>query len=106
MNKHSGLLIALAHANNAVARSRLKSLKKDAVGALIDCARAIINKKVRLSPSQLTQVHRYKDKIVKLVSPRTSLIEKKRALQKGGFLGLLLKPLLSVLGGALGGGLR
>ena len=56
---------------------------------------------IRMSQAQLNSLSRYQENIRKLVKRKTSLIEKVAIIQMGGFIGLLLKPLLGVLGGIL-----
>lgn len=94
---------------NATTRNRIvASSKKDLVLALVDCAKAIINRRVPMTDAQLRIVTRLASDIRYLVNPRTPLRERRRVLQKGGFIGALLGPVLktllpTLLGGILGG---
>lgn len=83
--------------------------KKELIGALVECARMIINRRVPLTDAQLNALRREASSLSELVRPSNGLEGRRRVLQRGGFLGALLGPIVSsvlpaVLGSALGGG--
>ena len=61
----------------------------------IDCVN------VPLKPTQLRRLRRERSNVRVLASKKTSLKKKRRILQKEGFLGALLPPVLGVLGSLL-----
>ena len=89
--------MALQEASERVKRTAIGRAKKDLVLALVDCARAIINGQNSLPTDQYNALKRRSRDISKLIKRNTSLSEKKRILQKGGFLSALLGPLLGAL---------
>jgi hypothetical protein len=76
----------------------LSTAKKDMIMALVECARKIINGGSGANPAQLRELQRHSANVSRLLDRRSSLPEKRRVLQKGGFLGALLAPLLGTLG--------
>jgi hypothetical protein len=54
---------------------------------------------VPLKKDQLKRLRAYKRNLQTLATKRPSMKKKKIALQKGGFVGALLAPVLSLLGG-------
>ena len=65
----------------------IKKCDKD----FIDCVN------VPLKPTQLRRLRRERSNVRVLASKKTSLKKKRRILQKGGFLGALLPPVLGSL---------
>jgi hypothetical protein len=65
--------------------------------ALVECAKRIINGNSGASPAQLQELRRHSLGVSRLLDPRASLGEKRRVLQKGGFLSALITPLLGTL---------
>ena len=95
------MLQLLCGAKPAVAKAVLKGASPDLLNALSECSLNILKGHVRLTPSQKKQLRRYKQSLRSLAKKGTSAKVRKRILQKGGFLGLLLKPALSVAGSLL-----
>ena len=106
MRRNAPLLYALANVSDKVRARAMRAPAKDFVLALVEIAKNIIIGNVRMSQAQLDSLSRYREDIRKLVKKKTSLSEKVAIVQTGGFIGLLLKPLLGVLGGILGAGGR
>jgi hypothetical protein len=80
----------------------MKEASPDLVNALCECSLNVLKGRVPLTTSQKKQLTRHKRDLRELARKGTSLKKKKQILQKGGFLGLLLKPALGLLGGLLG----
>lgn len=111
VRRYAHVLRALDRANNVVKSATVRAAKRELVLALVDVAKSIINRKIPLNANQLSAIRRHSSDIRSLVRPGQSIQGRKRILQKGGFLGMLLGPLLktvvpSILGGLLGGGRR
>jgi hypothetical protein len=88
---------------NKKQRKFLKSCSKDFICCMCECVKNILKGKVPLKSSQLKSLARRKQSLRSLVLKKTPIGIKKKILQKGGFLGALLTPILSLLGGLLGG---
>lgn len=69
---------------------------------LCECAKNIIKGNVKMTVNQREKVRRRKQSFRKLALKKTSLKEKRRIVQTGGFLGALLGPIISVLGSLFG----
>ena len=72
------------------------------VKALCECALNILKGHVPLTMKQKRSLKRRKKDLRSLASRKTSLKKKKKILQKGGFLGPLLAPLIGGLVGIVG----
>lgn len=82
----------------------LKSnLNKDFVHCICECAQNLLRGKVPLNKKQKSALIRRKKNLRELVRRKVSLEKKKKIIQRGGFLGALLGPIVSILGGLLGG---
>ena len=90
----------LVKASNAVKRSMISNADKDLILSLVECATNIIRGNVKLSDVQFRRLKRYKTELERFTKPKTSQKEKKELLQRGGFLGALLKPLIGLLLGS------
>ena len=87
----------LVKASNSVKRSMISKADKELILSLVECATNIIRGNVKLTDHQFCRLKRYKKELERLTKPRTSQKEKKELLQRGGFLGALLKPLVGLL---------
>ena len=91
------------------APQRLRLLKEKCkedgfVRCLCDCAKNILKGNVPLTAKEKQKLAKHKRVLRLLVDKRASLKRKKDAVvQKGGFIGALLGPVVSVLGSLLGG---
>ena len=79
------------------------NLNKDLVHCLCECTQNLLRGKVPLNKRQKTALNRRKKYLRELVRRKVSLTRKKKIIQSGGFLGALLGPIVSILGGLLGG---
>ena len=69
--------------------------------ALVEIAENIIKGNVKLTSVQLNGLKRKKKHVSVLVDPKRTENEKRKALQVGGFLPLLIGPIASLLGSVL-----
>lgn len=104
VQQYAPTLHALARTTEALRRETMQTAKKELVMVLVECAQNVLMGNIRLDPSEVRQLRQYKSSIEKLVKKKTSISQRRLILQKGGFLGLILRPLLSMLGGLFGGG--
>lgn len=70
---------------------------KDLILSLVECAENIIRGNVKLTPLQFRRLKRYRTELERLTKRKASQNNQKTLLQKGGFLGALLGPLLGLL---------
>jgi hypothetical protein len=81
----------------------LKKCSKDCVFKICECIKNVLNANVKLKPSHLNKLSRHKQTLRALVLKNTSLVKRKKLLQKGGFLGALLPALIPAVSSLLGG---
>ena len=91
----------LSKAKPPVIRTIIKGADKDLVNTLCECGLNVLKGNVPLSSTQKKRLVRYKTVLRTIARRNTSLKQKKALLQKGGFLGALLGPVLGVLGNLL-----
>lgn len=104
LRKYASYLKKLHKASPKVKKALLKNNKDpDFVKCLCECANNIIKGNVALSEAQRRQIVCRKRSFRKLALKKTSLKEKRRIVQSGGFLGALIGPIISVLSGLFGG---
>ena len=75
---------------------------KGLISCLCECSKNIFKGNVSLSPAQKRNLRRHKKSLRELTLKKISKKKKIKILQKGGFLGALITPILSLLGGMLG----
>ena len=97
------VLKLICGAKPAVVKAVIRGASPDLINALCECSLNILKGNVRLTPTQKKRLLRYKHSLRALTKKGTSAKRKKQILHKGGFLGALIKPILGVLGGLLGG---
>lgn len=98
VERHVDLLRWLSQAKPAEIRSIIKSVDKDLLDTLCECGLNVLKGRVPLTPIQKSRLRRHKTGLRRLVQKSTPLKEKRALLQKGGFLGTLLAPVLGALG--------
>jgi len=81
----------------------LKTCSKDCVIKICECVRNVLNARLPIKPTHLKKLSRHKQTLRILAAKRTSLIKRKRILQKGGFIGALLPALIPALANLVGG---
>ena len=96
------LLKVLCGAKPALIKAVLKGTSPDLINTLSECSLNILKGHVCLTSAWKKQLCRYKQSLHALSKKGTSLKRRKQILQKGGYLGALLKPVWSVLGRLLG----
>jgi hypothetical protein len=89
--------------NEKTRREYVKKCDKGFLDCLSECALNIIKGNVPLNERQMKTLRREKNNLRQLSMKKTSLKKKRRIVQKGGFLGALIPPILSVLGGLFAG---
>lgn len=98
--RNSGKLSELYKASAKDKKKTINNASGDLLGALSDCACNIIKGNVPLTTKQFSQLKKH-HKHLKSLTKKTSAKSKKKILQKGGFLNILLKPIAKLLLGGL-----
>lgn len=80
-----------------------KTCSRGAIDCCCEIARNILNKNVPLTSRQLKGLRRHSNKLQDLAKLKTPLAKKRKILQTGGFLPLLLAPLLGIASSIIGG---
>ena len=95
-------LHVLARGSNKQRQGVIQGANKELIACLCECALNILNGNIPLKPSEKTKLSKYKRHLRVLSNKKSGAQKKKKVLrQKGGFLGALLTPVLSALGGLL-----
>ena len=108
---HIHCLRALCHLKPKQVKGVIENSDNDLIKCLIECAYNVAHGVVPVSPKTLSKLKKHKSKIRKIIDKGTKLKKKKKLLvQSGGFLPLLLAPIVSLVGGlvgeAIGGAIR
>ncbi len=101
LNRNKEALLSLQSASSSLRKIMLQNAKRDLVLALVEIAENIIKGNVKLTSVQLNGLKRKKKHVSVLVDPKRTENEKRKALQVGGFLPLLIGPIASLLGSVL-----
>jgi hypothetical protein len=104
LHRNFKFLKKLKRADKKQRRKLLETAEKDSILCVCDCANNILKGNINLKPKEKKQLSRHKEVLRTLAKGKgTRNIKKKRELliQKGGFLPMLLAPILSVAGGLL-----
>lgn len=104
LRRNGAILKVLCKASPATTKALIQSASPDLVKALCECALNVLKGRVTVSSLQKKKLTRHKRDLRDLVKKKTSFKRRRQILQKGGFLGLLLKPVVSLLGGLLSAG--
>jgi hypothetical protein len=93
---HAAILKVLARSKPKILARQIKLLSPQVIRAIKDISKNVIKGSVRLSKSQKQKLRAHKKLLSELALKKTSLKRSKNILQKGGFLGALLAPLIGV----------
>src|SRR4051812_27341009 len=104
LQRHANLLRTLHRASPAVRRRLLESnCDGDFVCCITECVKNLLQGAVPLNSTQRKKLSAKKSVLRQLAQKKTSLRKKQKLIQSGGFLGALLGPLVSILGGLFNG---
>jgi len=81
----------------------LKSCNKDFIHGICECVRNLLKGRVPLKAGHLRCLARRRKSLRELALKSTSLARRKQILQKGGFVGALIQPLIAGLGSLIAG---
>lgn len=104
LKRHASLLKLLHKASPKFRKQLLKRYcKGEFVRCISNCCCNILKGNVHMNQAQLAKLRRRKHMLRQLASKQTPIKKKINIIQKGGFLGALLPPIISVLGSLFGG---
>jgi hypothetical protein len=97
IKKNTEALKTLAKASKSIQKTLLTNASRDLVLTLVQCAKMIIKGNVQLTERQLRALRPYEQLLKRFIATRTPIDERRALLQQGGFIGMLLKPLIPAL---------
>ena len=100
INKYAQKLRMLRDAKPKLRKTILGD--KGLLTCLCECSKNILKGNVPLSSVQKRKLRRHRRSLRELTLKKISKKKKNKISQKGGFLGALITPILSLLGGMLG----
>lgn len=101
LQKHAELLCVLSKAKPRLVKQIISGAEPSLVKAFTECSYNLLQGNVPLTKTQLTRLRRYKAALRSLAKKNASLRTKKAILQRGGFIGALLGPVVSSIVGML-----
>lgn len=104
LKRHASLLKLLHKASPRFRKQLLKRYcKGEFVRCISNCCNNILKGNVHMNRAQLAQLRRRKHLLRQVASKQTPIKKKVSIIQKGGFLGAILPPIIGVLGSLFGG---
>lgn len=101
--KHFTLLKLLSKAKPRQCRSIVSCANKDQIGCLCECVLNVLSGNVPIDNARRLKLRKYKGKFRKILDKRTNLSKKRKLLeQSGGFLPMLLAPIIGLAGSLIG----
>ena len=101
LRKNSDFLRVLAKATPKQYKGLIDGANKDLIHAVCECATNCLNGNIPLTPRQKKRLAPYKKNLRHLANKKVRFQDKRKVIQKGGFLGALLKPIIQTLGSLL-----
>lgn len=98
IEKHADILLNYNNwKKRKVDEFKQNEISADFVKAVSEICFNILHHCIQLHPDQIASLRRYKSKIRNLTDSSLALTQKRKIIQKGGFLGFLLSTLGSIL---------
>ena len=97
VKKHLPLLQYPAKGKPRINKAIIEESNPEVIKVICECAKNTLYGNVKLSPVHLNKLKRYKTQLRQLSDKKTGIKQKKRVLQKGGFLGALLGAIIPTL---------
>lgn len=99
VKKYAPTLQLLAKCDKKTANAIVKSAKPEFLCCISDICHNILKDRLKLSGKEKRNLSKYKKQIRKIANRSTTNKSKRELIQKGGFLGAILAPLLgSIIG--------
>jgi len=97
VKKYMPVLKRITKLGEKAKRDYVRKCNRDFLDCISECAKNVLKGNVALTDRQKTKLRRSRNDLRALSVKKTSLREKRRILQKDGFLSALLPPVLAVL---------
>jgi len=95
------------HRMNEPARKQfIKTCHPDFLECLCECSKNLLKGNIPLNSSQFNKLRRYKKVLRTLATKKASNKTRRKLLQKGGFLPLLIGPALGLVSSLIGGAIN
>lgn len=101
LRKHIKLLETLAHVKPSIAKSIIKKCDKYCIKSISELALNTLRGNIELNSHDSQKLRKYRKQLHLLANKRTSVVLKKRTLQKGGFLPALLATVVPIIAGLI-----
>ena len=102
LRRNVSFIKLLSQAKPCMTKQYIKHASKDQLSCLLDCCLNVLKGNVRLTSNQLRSLRRHKKNLLNVVKKSTSDKKRRQILQRGGFLGAILKPVIGTIGSLLG----
>lgn len=103
LQNHFDTIKVLSKPNPKQNKAIIHHADDELVKCICECIQNIANGVVKISPSTKSKLCKHKQKIRQIIDKRTGIKKKKKLLeQSGGFLPLLLAPVVGLLGSVVG----
>lgn len=107
IRRHASSLKRLPRSSKKNREKILDEGGRELLDCISECCLNVIKGNVPLTERQFQLLRRRKKNLAAVARKKTSQKEKRQIIQSGGFLGVLLKPILGILGSLfLGNGAR
>ena len=93
----------MKHSVGTKRRDIIRMCDNDLISSMPECCHNLLKGNVPLTPAQKVKLRRHKHSLHKVATKKTSIKARKKNLQRGGFLGALITPILSVRGNLFNG---
>ena len=99
LHKNINYIDILAKAKPAHRKAILNTADNELILCLCECVLNILNGNVPIKPQEIQKLSKFKTHLRKLAAEKTSKNDRRKILvQKGGFLPVLLAPILGIAG--------
>lgn len=103
LKKNLHTLHTIADSKPKLRKALVANADNDLIFCLADCIYNVLQSNVPMTRAQLSKLYKYRHYLRKVAHKRTTMKEKRKVLQQnGGFLPLLLTPLLGIAGSLIG----
>jgi hypothetical protein len=106
LKRHASTMRSLRKASAKRRRQFIESCHPDFVDCMSECSRNLLKENVPVSAGQLKKLRRYKKLLRTIAAKRASVKTRHKLLQKGGFLPLILSPVLGLLSSLVSGAIN
>lgn len=101
LQRNLPILTFLSKSKPSVIKAFIKTADRDTLDTICECCLNLLKGKVKLSKAQKRKLTPFKNTLRALCKKNITVKKKKQFIQKGGFLGALLAPVLGTVLGAI-----